>query len=650
MDSVALDFDTDSPRSTRSRQELEKALEREMRIASALREVGHALGATLDLDELLELILEKLTELVEADRAALYLLDERSQELVSRVVTGGQIRSVRMKVGEGIAGSVARSGRAVRIEDAHADDRFQTEWDLLSGEQTRSILAAPLKNNVGRTIGVIQALNKRCGEPFTSEDEATLTALSTQAAVAIDNSRLLLSLIQKNKQLLETKVQLERRVRDLELLFELERATAHATSSEELAGAVLERLGFACDARGAVLLLGEPDSEDLIEYSLDLDDPKLRTRGLRVDEGLLGEAFRKNQPSSVEGASGIEGGEFAFVVESLLVEPLEGDSGPLGALGLCNKREGRPFSEEDRSLLRLVSANVSTAVRLFQTNQAREREERLTSIGRLLSQVIHDFKSPMTVISGYVQMMEESDDPAQRAQYSEEILRQFETLSSMQREVLSFARGESEVFLRRVYLDRFFADLASQLRHELDGRRIALRLEVEPKLVGRFDSERITRAMLNLARNAIEAMGGHDGELTLLAYRDASDVVLGVADTGPGIPEEIRARLFQSFVTANKEGGTGLGLAIVKRIVQQHGGSVTVETSAEGARFELRLPNALIPPPRKTTLEPPRRATDGVEGLGESGKSPSSSKNRAASPKARTKASTRPQKRRVVRE
>ena len=184
--------------------ELRAALAREERIASALREVGNALGTTLDLDDLLELILGRLTDLLEADRCTLYLLDQAKGELVSRIVIGEQVRSIRVRVGHGIAGTVAKTGKALRLKDAYTDPRFEPEWDLFTGFRTKSMLAAPLKNHMGRTIGVIQVLNKTTGEEFTSEDEAILSALSTQAAVAIDNSRLFLSLIQKNHQLLST--------------------------------------------------------------------------------------------------------------------------------------------------------------------------------------------------------------------------------------------------------------------------------------------------------------------------------------------------------------------------------------------------------------------------------------------------------------
>jgi signal transduction histidine kinase len=204
--------------------------------------------------------------------------------------------------------------------------------------------------------------------------------------------------------------------------------------------------------------------------------------------------------------------------------------------------------------------------------------------------VIHDFKTPMTVISGYVQLMADADSAKGRHEYAEEILRQFDVLGAMQREVLEFARGERTVFIRKVYLNKFFAELRSQIALELNGLPIELAIDVDAKIVARFDEGRVARAVHNLARNAIEAMGDKGGELSIEAYLERSDLVIVVSDTGPGVPPEIEGRLFQSFVTLGKEGGTGLGLAIVKKIVEEHDGSVAVRSSSKGARFELRLP------------------------------------------------------------
>ncbi|HLV67305.1 MAG TPA: GAF domain-containing protein [Polyangiaceae bacterium] len=578
-------------------QQLTEALRREERISRALREVGSALGSTLDLDALLELILNKLTDLVEADRSTLYLLDESTRELVSRLVVGEQVRSIRMRVGHGLAGTVALTGKPIRVSRAYEDPRFEREWDLLTGYRTESMLAAPLKNHLGRTIGVIQVLNKREGGEFTDEDEAILSSLSMQAAVAIDNSRLFLSLIQKNKQLSDTTEQLERRVRDLSLLFELERATARATTIEDLVHACLHRVVDASDARAAALVLAAEETGDLVAHLYQPGrEPELERIGVKSGEGVPGRVMVTGQPVSgpdfarhASPSPRVEG-HFSFPITRVLSVPLDGDAGALGALALYNKRDDTEFSDEDFAIVRLVAANMSTAVRLFNASSAREREERLSAIGRLLSQVTHDFRSPMTVISGYVQLMAEADDRAKRLEYSEEILRQFDILTAMQREVLEFARGERTIFVRKVLLRKFFADLSRQIELEIGERPIELVVSVDSKLVARFDESRVARAIHNLARNAIEAMGARGGRLTIEARMENLVLVIRVRDTGPGIPKEIEGRLFQSFVTAGKRGGTGLGLAIVRKIAEEHGGSVTVSSSPEGATFELRLP------------------------------------------------------------
>jgi signal transduction histidine kinase len=569
-------------------------MQREAHVARALREIGAALAPSEELDDVLELLLAKTQELLESERATLYILDESTDELVSRIVVGGETRSVRMRVGFGIAGIVAQTGRTLRVSDAYRDPRFEPQWDMLTGFRTRSILAAPLKNHLGSTIGVLQVLNKRANKEFSDDDEALLVALGTQAAVVIDNSRLVLRLKENNRQLLETHQRLEQRVRELQLLFDLERSTARATSLHELATAALNHIVAACEVLGAAILVSDEDSGDLILFELD----STRSVGpehqvCKTGEGWLTRSMLEGHARLLDAndlsQTPVET-HFAFATTAGIVAPMEGDEGNLGAAGLFGHRKPRAFGQDDLELVRLLASNISTAVRLHRAATARERGERLTAIGRLLSQVVHDFKTPMTVISGYAQLMVDSEDRSQRANYAEEILRQFELVTSMQREVLEFARGERSIFARRVYLARFFNDLVRQIEREIASLPIRLVTHVDAKASARFDEARISRAVHNLVRNAIEAMGTAGGTLTLGATATREAMVIEVSDTGPGIPESIAGRIFQSFVTANKPGGTGLGLAIVKKIVDEHGGTVDVKSSSAGATFTTTLP------------------------------------------------------------
>jgi signal transduction histidine kinase/putative methionine-R-sulfoxide reductase with GAF domain len=594
-------------------KELEEELARERRIGVALREVGLALGTTLDLEQLLELILEKINSAVDADRSTLYLLDDRKNELVSRIVQGDEVRHIRLKVGQGIAGHVAQTGKTLLVNDPYNDPRFNPELDLASGFRTRSILAVPMKNHLGRTIGVIQVLNKKTGI-FDDSDAVILAALSTQAAIAVDNSRLFLSVTQKNTELLEIKEQLEHRVRDLKLLFDLESAMGRATSLEELFTGVLSEALRSSEAHAGAFAMKAPGDKALF-YVMFRNDDTLHRHTLDAGRGLTGAAIADGEVVFTNDASSHPSHDPIFdqilgePCRACIAVPLEGEDGDaMGAIALFNKtripgsqprlngdmQEG--FSEEDRALLLLIAANASTAIRLQMARESREREERLTTIGRLLSGVIHDMKTPLTVISGYVQMMQAADKRSLRDEYAELALKQFEHIGAMQRDILEFARGERNTLVRKVYLSKFFGDVREQLQTQLARQGVELVIDLKDKGTARFDEGKILRVVHNLARNAAEAMADKGGKFTIkvsrtkATKREPETLVITFSDTGPGIPKEIEHRLFQSFVTSGKKGGTGLGLAITKRIVEEHGGTITVKSSSKGATFTLRLP------------------------------------------------------------
>jgi HD-GYP domain-containing protein (c-di-GMP phosphodiesterase class II) len=170
-----------------STQALEKSLENRVEKLTALLEVGKAMASERNLDRLLQLILGEVTKVMEADRSSLFLVDRERNELWSKIAQGLEVREIRIKIGMGIAGFVAQTGKVVNIPDAYADSRFNQETDLRTGYRTRTILCGPMLNKLNEVIGVLQVLNKRDGI-FTAEDEELLLALSSQAAVAIENA------------------------------------------------------------------------------------------------------------------------------------------------------------------------------------------------------------------------------------------------------------------------------------------------------------------------------------------------------------------------------------------------------------------------------------------------------------------------------
>jgi HD-GYP domain-containing protein (c-di-GMP phosphodiesterase class II) len=154
---------------------------------TALLEVGKAMASERNLDRLLQLILSEVTKVMEADRSSLFLVDRERNELWSKIAQGLEVREIRIKIGMGISGYVAQTGRTVNIKDAYKDPRFNQETDRRTGYRTQTILCVPMQNKMNEVIGVLQVLNKRDGV-FTRQDEELLLALSSQAAVAIENA------------------------------------------------------------------------------------------------------------------------------------------------------------------------------------------------------------------------------------------------------------------------------------------------------------------------------------------------------------------------------------------------------------------------------------------------------------------------------
>lgn len=153
----------------------------------ALLEIGKAMASERSLDRLLQLILTDVTRVMEAERSSLFLVDRERNELWSKIAQGLEVREIRISIGTGIAGYVAQSGEVVNIRDAYADPRFSQETDRRTGYHTSTVLCTPMRNKRDEVIGVLQVLNKLDG-CFDAEDEELLLALSSQAAVAIENA------------------------------------------------------------------------------------------------------------------------------------------------------------------------------------------------------------------------------------------------------------------------------------------------------------------------------------------------------------------------------------------------------------------------------------------------------------------------------
>ena len=567
--------------------------EREERL-QAIQEIGRAIGSNTSIDELLGLIMDKITHLMSASRATLFLVDHENGELWSKVTQGPRVSEIRLRVGEGIAGWVAQSGKSLNIKDAYLDERFNNSIDQRTGFQTRSCLCQPLRNAERRIIGVVQVLNKHDGY-FTVEDENLLSTIAAQAAVSIENSTLYLSVVAKNMELLEYRDKLEHKINEIDLLYEIEREAAHAPNL----GALMRSIGQKCI---------EALNTHLAVVSLRLNNELKLYTIQRVEGGfdsqvnVLSEAGGVNLQVMNSGNPYLCNGschpslpealleKLAVRPRSVMAVPLIAEDQVLGSLEVINRRGFGDFDGTDLKLLTLIGSHISSAVAAQLSREEREKEERLSAIGQMVSSVLHDLKTPISIISGYVQMMVSQDNGAVREQYADAVLRQFDTLNRMTKEILAFARGDSTILIRPVLLNSFMDEAKQLLQSELIGRNIELVVDAKYRRKAAFDQVKLKRVFANLARNAAEAMP-NGGRLTVSSAKVGDRLVFSFKDTGAGIPDDVQGRLFESFVSSGKAEGTGLGLAIVKKIVDDHDGQISFVTdSGRGTTFTVELP------------------------------------------------------------
>ena len=151
-------------------------------------DITRVMAATVDLDDLLQLIIDRSMELLDAERASVFLYEEQTNELVSIVAAGSG--EIRFPADRGLAGSAAQSKTTINVADAYNDDRFDSSVDHESGFHTRNILSIPLCDNQGGLVGVLQVLNKRGGD-FSDSDINLAETLGAQAGVALQRATLM---------------------------------------------------------------------------------------------------------------------------------------------------------------------------------------------------------------------------------------------------------------------------------------------------------------------------------------------------------------------------------------------------------------------------------------------------------------------------
>lgn len=572
-------------------------LEGEEKKVRAMGEIGIAMSSVVDLDLLLDIIMRKVTELMRAERSTLFLLDQDNHQLFSKLAQGITLKEIRLNLGEGIAGYVAQTCEPIISNDAYRDERFTDRVDQITGFRTRSIICIPLMNKVKEIVGVLQVLNKIDGE-FDESDLSLLKALGSQITVAIENNKLYQKLLEKNIELVRLSDELQKKYFELDLLYDIEKSISQAHSLDELLNTIIVKAVSIIGAEaGSILLLDEDGANLYFRDAIGEKGEDLKRMRFGASEGIAGwvvvnkAPVISNDPQSDDRHLRYIAEKVKYFPRNIICVPLLYGDKVIGAFEILNKTNMLDFNENDLKMLTLFSGQVSRAVDMFQNREERERNSRLALIGQMLSSLLHDFKTPMTIISGYTQLIAFEEDKAKRMVFSDLLVKQFEIMNNMIREVLSFARGDSQILIRKVFVGNFLNEIKDIFVPEVSGKNIELIIDIRYDGPARFDDIKMKRALINLGRNAIEAMPG-GGRLVITGDRVDDTLVFTVSDSGPGIPEEIKDKLFKkAFVTFGKGSGTGLGLAIVKKIVDEHRGEIRFESSlGSGTTFRIEMP------------------------------------------------------------
>jgi two-component system sensor histidine kinase HydH len=218
------------------------------------------------------------------------------------------------------------------------------------------------------------------------------------------------------------------------------------------------------------------------------------------------------------------------------------------------------------------------------------RSERLAALGRLVAGMAHEIRNPLNSIRGFTQLLSGRFAlGSQESRAVEIVIREVDRLNRVITELLDFSRPR-EMILAPLDLDQVAQGMVALVEREAAGGGVKLVVDAERSGVRvEGDADALKQMLLNLLLNALQAMP-EGGVLTLSTRREEGDVVLSVADTGPGVPPDDAERIFEPFFTTRSR-GTGLGLAIVHRIVKDHGGEIRVKSNpGRGSVFEVRLP------------------------------------------------------------
>ena len=571
--------------------ELAKLTKRHERL-QLLYQVSNVIHSTLEAQEALQLIVSEAVRLMNASSGSVVLINPTSGflEISASQNLPSAATKLKLRVGEGVTGWVARHGKTVRVGDVTQDPRY-----VAARRGVKSELAVPLEVN-GETRGVINVDSDRT-DAFSADDQDLLEQLAVQAAKVIQNTWLY--------------EQLRLKVHLFESLASVSR-TINSTLNLDEALRVITR--EACElmrARMCSLMMLDENREWLdLRASYGASDTYIKKPRLSVEESLLGVVARRKKPmqvANVQTSSRYQNVEVARQegLVSLLSVPLLFAGHSIGTLNVYTSRPYN-FSNEEIKILSALAELSAIAIekarlyeRIVDVEEQLRQNEKLSALGLLAAEVAHEIRNPLTVMKLLYHSLDlkfPASDP--RAKDTRIIEAKIEHLNKIVEQILDFART-TEPKLAPINLNELVDELGLLVRHKLANQNVRLIRDLQsdlPLVMG--DAPQLEQAFLNLILNAAEAMPG-GGTLTIKSHevRLAStsarpgQAVIEFKDTGKGMSAELQKRAFTAVLSTTKVKGTGLGLAIVGRIIETHRGDIFIRSKiGRGTSIIIKLP------------------------------------------------------------
>lgn len=416
---------------------------------------------------------------------------------------------------------------------------------------------------------------------------------------------------------------LSQRQAELTALYEISKELASTLDLNQLLELILDRaITLAQAERGFLVLWDEAKADFEIVAARRFEPHKRDDAEAEISRRLIQNVMTRREPVITINAQEdprFRGSEsiVTYSIRSVLAVPLTFKTELIGAIYVDTRLGVRHFQDTDLALLSAMANQAAVAIhmlRLYESLQTRNeqleaalaelketqdellRAERLSTVGKMASSIIHDIKNPMTVIKGYVTFLARDDLPSEkRQQIAYTVMNAIDTFTGMTQEILDYAHGESTLTLRPVNIKSFVESVCSFLEANFARRGIKTEIALAFSDTLVMDAEKMRRVFYNIASNAYDVME-QGGTFTITSCLKDNYVEFHLKDTGPGIPEPIRETLFEPFVSYGKAHGTGLGLAIARKIVEDHGGHIAVVSKVgQGADFIIRLPRTGLP-------------------------------------------------------